>query len=125
MNRQLAFVLILSTSVHARKPGRQKNKANISHVKSNVASAATKVWVESKDYLNLESEDSKQCKENSTPSNSELLPEPNVYIHKFAFNLPVILFLQSLLICQYDYNTIRLPVDNQEKKSERSRHILK
>ena len=57
-----------------------KNKANIYRVKSNPASAATEVWGESEYYLDLENEDKKQCKENSTFSNSEVLPDPNASI---------------------------------------------
>ena len=37
-----------------------------------------KVWIESEYYLNLESEDKKQCKENLTLSNGQVLPDPNV-----------------------------------------------
>ena len=54
-----------------------KNKASVNHVKSNVASAMTKVLVESEYYLNLESEDNED-KEKLTLSNGELLPDPNV-----------------------------------------------
>ena len=39
-----------------------------------------KPWEESECYLNLESENKKQYKENSTLSNGELLPDPNVSI---------------------------------------------
>ena len=56
----------------ARKSGRQKNKANITRVTSNVTSATAKVWVESGYYLNLESEDKKRYEEKSTLSNGEL-----------------------------------------------------
>ena len=61
------------TSAHVRKSSRQKNKANIICVKSNVASAAAKVWVELEYYLNLESEDFARSK----------------CIYKFIFNLYV------------------------------------
>ena len=57
-----------------------KNKTNKSCVKSNPASATTKVWGESEYYLDLENEDKKQYKEKSTLSNSELLQYPNVSI---------------------------------------------
>ena len=57
-----------------------KNEANISRLKSNLASAITKVWRESKYYLDLENEDKKQYKEKSTFSNGELLPDLNVSI---------------------------------------------
>ena len=39
-----------------------------------------KVWVESKYNLNLESEDKKYYMKNSTLSNGELSPDPNVFI---------------------------------------------
>ena len=57
-----------------------KNEANIRRLKSNLASAITKVWGESKYYLDLENEDKKQYKEKSTFSNGELLPDLNVSI---------------------------------------------
>ena len=40
----------------------------------------TEVWGESEYYLDLENEDKKWCKENSTLSNSEVLPDPNASI---------------------------------------------
>ena len=49
----------------------------MNRVKSNVASAMTKVLVESEYYLNLESEDNED-KEKLTLSNGELLPDPKV-----------------------------------------------
>ena len=52
-----------------------KHTANISLVKSNPASATTKVWGESEYYLDLENEDKKQYKEKVVLSNSELLPD--------------------------------------------------
>ena len=55
-----------------------KNKTNISCLKSNVASAMAKVWVESEYYLNSDNEGKKQYKEKLTLSNGELLPDPNV-----------------------------------------------
>ena len=62
-------------------------KRALSRVKSNVAPATTKFWVESEYYLNLESENKKQYKKKSTLSNEELLSDPNVSI-------------SLLLICQ-------------------------
>ena len=40
----------------------------------------TEVWGESEYYLDLENENKKRCKENSTLSNSEVLPDPNASI---------------------------------------------
>ena len=55
-------------------------KRQVKHVKSNPASAMTKLWGESEYYLDLENEDKKQYKEKSTLSNSELLQYPHVSI---------------------------------------------
>ena len=50
------------------------------HVKSNPASVTTKVWGESEYYLDLENEDKKRYKENSTLLNDKILPDLNVSI---------------------------------------------
>ena len=57
-----------------------KYTADSTHVKSNPASVTTKVWGKSEYYLDLENEDKKQYKENSTLLNGELLPDLNVSI---------------------------------------------
>ena len=64
-----------------------KNKANISRVKSNPASATVKVWGESEYHLDLENEDKERYKEKSTLSNGELLPDANASDYNLSIKL--------------------------------------
>ena len=64
-------------NINMARKKQDKYTENSIRVKSNPASATTKDWG---DYLDLENEDKKWYKENSTLSNGEISPDPNVFI---------------------------------------------
>ena len=77
-HRQLAFVLISKTSMHVCKSGRQKTRRTSFMSSQTQLLQRPKFGWESEYYLDLENEDKKRYKEKSTPSNGELLPDPNI-----------------------------------------------